>query len=359
MKKIAFALIALMLLIGGASAYLINADCPDTVYLGEPLVIEGTSTLPAGFSTDIILYKNKPSIRQIERKTITIQGDGSWTVTFQTSGLETGQYNLQVQETSEYSYGSASTCTSNYPKIFEIVDRSQELEITSPLEQSYDGELTIAGSSTTLGNTGIEITVTLEGKDVYGPEYIPTDSNGAFSVSVPINSAGSYEVNFADSIGSIATYTFTVQWSTSTTASGSPVLSASSSASAASPAYFAVDTKEGTVTVTTSTGVDWVLEYLDETGQITTVNQQDSQSAESARISAQGGVIYLKVYPASAGTEGTVTVTVANASTVTVSRTAATLFGDDNQTTETETTPLSLLAAVAALSLIVIAGRRQ
>jgi hypothetical protein len=359
MKKIAFAILALMLLAGGASAYLINADCPDVVYIGQDLVLHGTSTLPAGFSTDVILYKNKPAIREIARKTITIQEGGSWTVTFQTSSLAAGEYNLQILEKDGYTYGTYSSCTSKYPKIFQIVDRAQELEITSPLVQSYTGELLITGRSTTVGDSGIRITVTMGSAIIFGPEYVATDKNGAFTLEVPISSSGSYEVNFADNTGSIVTYTFTVQPSTTATTPAGNGLSASSAASAASPAYFAIDAKPGTVTVTLSTGTDWALEYRDETGQITKIDSSGAQNTETAQITSQGGVIYLKVYPAASGTGGTVTVTVANAYAVTVSQTAAGLFGNGATATQTQESPVSLFAAVAALCLIVTAGRRQ
>jgi len=95
MKKVALLLACSVLLVGGASAYIITLSAPKTIYVGETLNVNGTSTLPAGYSTELTLTKVGSS-KILSQKQIIIQGDGSFSLSFNTSTLEGGTYRLEV-----------------------------------------------------------------------------------------------------------------------------------------------------------------------------------------------------------------------------------------------------------------------
>ncbi|MDD4127776.1 MAG: hypothetical protein PHV39_08860, partial [Methanomicrobium sp.] len=174
-----------MALVCGANAYIINFDVPSQINLGDTIVIDGTSTINPGTTMTIVLYSQTNSIQEISRKSFTIQSDGSWKVTFETDGLSKGNYKFEIPDTSDVGLGSSST---KY-RTFEIIDRTDQIVITSSLTQEYNGYLSVAGRSTTRGNLGIEIMVD-DGKNIIFPEeWISTDSNGLFRKEVTIPKA--------------------------------------------------------------------------------------------------------------------------------------------------------------------------
>ncbi|NYT06099.1 MAG: hypothetical protein GKC04_06995 [Methanomicrobiales archaeon] len=364
MKKIACVFLLCCVLIGSASAYLINCECPTEVAVGAPIEITGTSNIPAGVSFEIILYKARPSVREIERKTFTIQDGGAWSVTFQTTGLEKGEYNLQIPEKLAYPFGSAADTTVEKPKVIQIIDRSTELTISSPMVQNYDGELEIAGKGSLLGDRGVQITVTApSGSIVYGPTYIQTDANGAFSAAVPVTASGTYKVRFADATGYISTFDFTIRGTAETTPTATatpsgPVLTTWATASRDAPAYFAVDTKAGSVTIATSTGIDWIIEVRDEDGVIIRKNDQGSLNPETVTLTARGGTVYAKVYPSSSTDSGTVTISVQNADGVAVNTAAEAGFEEGTTPAATQASPLFAAVFCAAALLLVARIRR-
>ncbi|KQC04862.1 MAG: hypothetical protein APR53_09290 [Methanoculleus sp. SDB] len=364
MKTIACGVILLSLvLVGTASAYLINCDCETELPVGEPLVITGTSNIPPGVSFQMIFYKSRPSVRQISQQNFTIQEGGAWSVTFETTGLLAGEYNLQIADNKAYPFGSASEATVAKPKTIQIIDRSTELVITSPGVQNFDGMLDITGKGSLLGNRGVQVTVTApSGSIIFGPTYIETDSTGAFSRQVTITESGTYRVRFADANGYITTNEFTIRGSTGPTATptaepAGPVVTASTTASRDAPAYFAVDTRSGTVTITTSVGIDWVVEVSDEDGAVQKVNAQGNLNPEEVRITARGGMVYVKVYPVTFSDQGTATLSVRNADSVTVSADAASYFGDI-ATTPTQESPLPLFLVILAAGIAAICRRQ-
>jgi hypothetical protein len=362
MKRIAPLLIIMACLVVPGSAYLINFDSPDTITAGDPLVLDGSSNLPAGFSTEVAFYK---ATREIARETITIQGDGSWSVTFATTGLAEGQYKVEIEEKSvwidnqyiRYEFGSGS----DTQKIIQIIDRSDEITLLSPSVQEMNGMLQIEGRGETLGSGGVQITVTGPSGTVFGPTYIPTDTSGRFSREIPITESGIYTIRFSDGQGYITTKTVTVKAASvpSTTAPATTALKASAPASRDSPAYFAVDSRPGDLVITTSTGIDWVIEYLDEGGDVVRVNQKGTTSAETVTIATQGGIVYVKVYPFKYSDAGTVTLSAENADSVTVSSDAASLFGDAPPATPTPETPLPAVIALGALLILCLARKGQ
>lgn len=367
MKRTLCLLLALLCLAGTASAYQIYFDVPEEIVAGEELLVDGTSTLPAGLSLEITLFQTKPHSREIVSDLITIQGDGTWTITFGTAGLEEGTYKIEIEEKTgweeheyyDYTYGSGSDTL----KVFRIIDRSDELFVTAPDMQAFDGTLDLSGSVKDLGDKGIEITVVrqADSETVYGPKYIKTDNEGAFSTKIPITEAGTYEVTFRDATGYLGKtlITTTAPAATATETAVPEAISASDSASRDSPAYFAITGGTGEIEVSTSTGVDWVMEYVDGAGSAGTVNNEGTLQPESAVIVAGGGVVYLKVYPVQYTVEETVTIHVKDAESIKAEASAATAFGDTPKETPTQESPLPLIIPVLALLFAVLSVKRQ
>lgn len=360
MKRIAWlTIIAAMMLVGTASAAYISFSAPQTVYIGDTLDITGTTiveglpkpTVNPGFSTEIILYRAQYMKHEIERKTIVVQNDGSFSTTFETDGLEPGQYSIEIVDPTLSTFGSSS----KKQQIVNLVDRSGSLKINSPGNQDFDGTLDLRGSIADLSDAGVQVRVERDGFTVYGPQYVATDKNGAFSVEVPISEGGSYEVTFSDTKGYIGDAVFVV--------TGTPgpkpteaMISASSPASRSAPAYFEVDTRSGIVTIATSAGIDWVVEYIDEENKHHKVNEKGMLEPETVEVAARGGPVYVKVYPMSYNDSGTVQVSAANADSVRVSQTAPGLFGDATPT-PAQAAPLPAALALLALLAVVFARR--
>jgi hypothetical protein len=361
MKKIALILLCSIILIGGASAYIITLSAPKIVYAGETLTVNGTSNLPPGFSSTVGLSKVKAS-GYVAEKQFTVQADGSFSLSFDTSSLEEGTYRLEVFESNEYTYGTSSITWLSV----QLIDRRNELIVTSPLSQSFDGTLDVAGSISTVEDQGLKIQVQHGAKIVFGPEYISTNDNGAFDVQVPIDSGGTYDVTLTDSTDYPWSIQYTVQTPaptpTVTTTTETPMTTvipmtrqATTTASRTQPAYFEVATYPGEVHAFTSSGVDWVVEYINEAGVLNKINTRGT-AAEEVRFAANGGTVYFKIYPDQFADQASITLSVENARSVSLCTTCQALFGD---VITTPATPLTLFLALGALVVLVIARRRS
>jgi len=363
MKRIAWlTLIAAMLLVSAASAAYVAISAPQTVYVGDSLNVTGTTivgglskpSLNPGFSTDVILYYAQGTKSEVARKTIVVQEDGSFSATFNTSGLGAGTYSVEIVDPTQTTFGGSSTKL----QIVTLVDRSGAITMHSPLNQDFDGSLDLRGEIGEIGDAGVRVRVEHDAATVYGPEYIRTDKNGAFSAAVPISAAGSYRVTFSDSRGFIGTVVVVVMGgpSTPTPTVTQAMISASAPATRSAPAYFEVDTRSGTVTIATSAGIDWVVEYIDEDKRLHKVNDKGQLEPETAEFAARGGLVYVKVYPMSYNDSGTVQVSAANADSVRVSQTAPGLFGDATPT-PAQAAPVPVALALLALLVVVLARR--
>ncbi len=360
MKRIAWlTLIAAMMLVGTASAAYVAISAPQTVYVGDSLKVTGTTivgglpkpSLDPGFSTEIILYYAQSAKREVGRQTIVVQEDGSFSARFETEGLKAGLYSIELVDPTLSTFGSSST----KQRTVTLVDRSGILTMSSPLNQDFDGSLDLRGSIGEIGDAGVRILIEHDGLIVYGPEYFATDKNGAFYAEVPISEGGSYEVTFSDTKGYIGAVVFVVTGTPGPT--GTPaMISAISPATRSAPAYFEVDTRSGTVTIATSAGIDWVVEYIDEDDNLRKVNNKGMLEAETVEVAARGGPVYVKVYPMSYNDSGTVQVSAANADSVTVSQTAPGLFGDATPT-PAQAAPVPAVLALLALLAVVFSRR--
>jgi len=355
-------ILAALLLIGGAQAAYVELSAPDRINAGETLQVSGTSlgTLKPGFSTDLIFYQMQFTKKEIARAQIVVQEGGIFSASFPTLGLAGGNYLLELVDPrtdGQEVFGG----TAKNQKFVTVVDRSGEITISSARVQTFNGVLYLKGTLAMTGNNGTEIRVEKAGQVIFGPEYIGTVS-GEFAKTVPITEGGTYRVSFSDARGYIGMAEFAVKDATTTSATTAtptarPEITASTPSSRTQPAYFTVDSAGGTLRIRTSSGIDWIMEYVDENGGRFTLNQKGTVGGESVTVETLGGPVYVKVYPATYTDQGTVTLYAENADSLNVCTTCAAYFAGTPAPTPTQKTPLP--AAIAVLSLLFLVLRRR
>jgi hypothetical protein len=358
MKKIVLLIGGLIFLVCGASAYQVFIYAPSTLPVGEPLIVNGTTTFGIGTPIDVVLYEQVTTSTEVKRKIAYVQSDNTFRVVFDTTNLPKGTYKVEVPTN-----GMGDSITMRQVK---LVDRSDEITLSSQITQVLTGKLYLSGSSSTDLNSGIQIEVF--GPDntvIFGPTYVATDSLGIFSIVIPATHEGSYEVTFTDKTGYIGAKTLTVVSgnpsvnAVRTPPPAGPVLSAQERASRNNPAYFVVEPANDSFTVSTSSSIDWVVEYVDEKGILHTVNDQGDENSEEIEISNDGGPVYFKVYPYKYSVNNLVVFTAKNAESLKVSKTVPPAFesGSGAASTayaspvETAKSPLSLFPGILALAL--------
>ncbi len=372
MKKVFILTILLLMLAGTVSAYELILDCPTSLQRGDPLVVNGTSNLPAGTTIEVLFANTEFRTNEPMKKTVTIQGydNKSFSVTFETRALKKGIYKVEIPPTGGYSFlGNSVTL-----RVVQIIDRSDEIEIKSPLTQYLSGPggniLKIAGIGHTLKGNGVQIEVTGPGGTVFGPNFISTEMDGSFSKELAVHENGTYVVKFSDAKGYLGTVNFTMiedipatlpEVTVPVTAAPTPVL-ASASSSRDRPAYFAVTTGTGPVRIYTSKGIDWVIEYADGNGTLQKINDMGQLSEEVVTVQGNGGVMYFMVYPYKYSDQGTVALYAENAKKIEATTNVPAVFGNSTLTQTTVTTsqksPVPVIAFVAALALAFLAARR-
>ncbi len=214
MKRIILLFLCLAFLTGTASAYGLYLSCPESVQAGIPLKCSVDSDFPAGTTFNIALYQSQYTATLISRQPITIQANHATQYKlFDTQGLPGGTYKVEVQYVGNDEPRLRSD--SKTLQLITIIDRSGEIEITSPMTQMIDDALRIEGSIKGLGNDGLEIEVRGEDGRIFGPQWIGStkdirDGYGKFTRKVTVTSAGPYDVDFRDAKGYIGKVTFTV-----------------------------------------------------------------------------------------------------------------------------------------------------
>ncbi|MCK9581004.1 MAG: hypothetical protein M0Q92_11250 [Methanoregula sp.] len=204
MKKIILLVIGLLFLPHLACAYQVNIEAPDTLTVGKPLVVTGTTTFGIGTPIDVVLYYQLTTTEQIQRKIAYIQPDKSFKVVFDTTGLKTGTYKVEVPTS-----GMSSSAVNM--RVIQLVDRSDALRVSASLIQPFSGKLYVAGTITGDENSGVQIEAVGPGNQIiFGPRYVNTNYQGDFSVDIPVTESGNYEVSFTDAGGYIGAMTFTV-----------------------------------------------------------------------------------------------------------------------------------------------------
>lgn len=372
MKKVFILTILLLMLAGTVSAYELILDCPTSLQRGDPLVVNGTSNLPAGTSLEILFSNTEFRTNEPIRKTVVIQGydNKSFSVTFDTWDLKRGIYKVEIPPTGGYSFlGNSVTL-----RVVEIIDRSDEIEIVSPLTQYINGPggniLKISGIGHTQKDNGVQLEVTGPGGAVFGPNFISTGIDGSFTKELSVHENGTYVVNFSDAKGYIGTVNFTMVEDIPATATEVPVpvttaptpVLANAESSRDRPAYFAITTGTGPVRIFTSKGIDWVIEYPDGNGTLQKINDMGQMSEETVTVPGNGGVMFVMVYPYKYSDKDTVTLYAENAGKIEATTNVPAIFNTSTLTQTTVTTtkqsPVPVIVFVAALALAFLAIRR-
>jgi hypothetical protein len=213
-KKMIFIILCLLCVVGPASAYQFYLSCPESVQVGIPLNCSVDSNLPAGTAFDVVFYQSVYIATPFNRISLKIPENHSTLYqSIDTRGLPGGQYKVEIQF-----YGpeegklSSDSVTLQVPK---LVDRSEEIKITSPMSQTSDEALRIEGSISRLGYEGVEIEVIGPEGVVFGPQWIDTKVDfrsgaGVFTSKVTVTRPGKYDVYFKDQDGYIGVKTFNV-----------------------------------------------------------------------------------------------------------------------------------------------------
>lgn len=204
MKKIVLFLIGLLFLPNLVCGYYVNIEAPDTLTVGKPLVVTGTTTFGIGTPIDVVLYRQLTTTSEVKRLIVYIQPDKTFRAVFDTTGLDTGTYKVEVPTS-----GMGSDAVTS--RVIQLVDRSDSILVSSSLIQPFSGKLAIAGTIAGSDSSGFQIEVVGPGSVVvFGPYYVNTNKQGDFSVDVPIEVPGQYEVSFTDARGYIGEKTITV-----------------------------------------------------------------------------------------------------------------------------------------------------
>jgi hypothetical protein len=360
MKKIVLLVMGLLFLSGFASAYRVNIDAPDSLPVGKPLIVNGTTTFGIGTPIDVVLYYQLTTTTEIKRKIVYVQSDHTFRAVFDTTGLKTGMYKVEVPTN-----GAGESINM---RVVYLFDRSDDIQLSSSTTQNFNGRMTIAGMVKGDENSGVQIEVIGPDDDVvFGPRYINTDYQGNFAFDVPITEPGDYEVSFTDTRGYVGKRIITVTSQqfqtlepnpTSTTLS---IVSAHAKSSRDNPVYFAIKTGNGKVNIHTSSSIDWVMEYVDDKGTIKIVNEEGDQYPEKVQILGRGKTIYIKIYPMKKTISSEVFIYAENAVSVIVNPTVPAPFAASAPQTPTDTpkSPLLPLLGVVALGIAFMIMRKN
>ncbi len=214
MKRILLTALFLVFLVGTVSAYGLNLSCPSNVQAGVPLKCSLDSDFPKGTTFNLVLYQSGYTSTEIRKTSITVQeAKNTQYVIFDTGGLPGGTYKAEIQYTGadegRLRSGSNTIC------LITILDRSGDIEITSPVTQDIKTALRIEGSIKDLASNGVEVEVSGPDGRIFGPQWIQTktdikNDNGVFTQKVDVTSGGEYTVDFSDAKGYIGAVTFTV-----------------------------------------------------------------------------------------------------------------------------------------------------
>ena len=347
----------LLFLSGVSSAYSVMIEAPDTLAVGKPLIVTGTTTLGIGTPIDVVLYFQLTTNTEVQRKIVYIQSDRTFQTFFDTTGLKKGTYKVEVPVN-----GGGDSVTM---RVVHLVDRTDEIFLASPATQNLKTTMYVAGTISGDENSGVQIEVIgPEGSPVFGPKYINTNFLGDFSTDIPITEPGDYEISFTDAKGYIGVRTVTILSESNqpssivTTANPISVVSAHAPASRDKPAYFLVKRGSRPVRIYTSTSINWVLEYVDDNGDLLTVNNMGEINPEKIDLPGKVGTTYVKAYPYSSTANGVVFIYAENALSVTVSPTVPVPFATEPAPSSTKKSPLMpFIGGVAAVIAVLIRQR--
>jgi hypothetical protein len=359
MKKIVLLVLGLFFLGGPALGYQVNIDTPDSLAVGKPLVVTGTTTFGIGTPIDVVLYFQLTTTTEIKRQIVYVNSDKTFKTVFDTTGLQPGTYKIEVPAN-----GNSDSVTM---RLITLYDRSDEIRLDSSTTQPFSGKLSIAGTIKGDENSGIQVEVRdPDERVVFGPQYVNTNYLGYFSAEIPITGPGTYAVSFTDSKGFIGTIPIESvgQPTLSVTSPGATptktIVSAHTKASRDNPAYFVVKTSSRPMTLYTSSSVDWVIEYFDDSGVLHVENDQGTAVPEKVSFQGTGKTMYVKVYPYKYSDNSEVFLYAENALSVSVSPSVPAQFAASApQTATTQASPTVPAIGLAACGIALILWRQK
>jgi hypothetical protein len=362
MNRFVLLMLGLLFLVGSAAAYQITINAPESISVGKPLLVTGTTTYPTSTPVNVILYHQVTSNTEVQRKIGYVLTDGTFRVVFDTTGLKKGTYKVEVPLE-----GLGDSITT---RLVQLIDRSDEIVFSSPQVQEFTGTLNVAGLAQGNKNSGIQVEVTApDGERSLGPLYIGTNARGYFSFDVPITETGVYEISFTDSQGFIGTKTVSVTGNApvptttvaATMTTQGELLSAHAKASRDAPAYFEVKAGSYQMNVYTSSDIDWMMEYVDDRGISHTVLSRNQADPEEINVQGRGKTIYIKIYPLKYSDSGIVFLYAENAQSVKVSPSVPSVFGTTATPVETQKSPMMpvLGAAAVGIAIVLINGQKE
>jgi hypothetical protein len=358
MKKIVLLLMGLLFMSGFASAYRVNIEAPDSLSVGKPLIVTGITTFGIGTPIDVVLYYQLTTTTEIKRRIVYVQSDYTFRAVFDTTGLKTGMYKVEVPTN-----GMGDSVSM---RVVNLMDRSDDIQLTSATTQNFNKKISIAGAIKGDENSGVQVEVI--GPDnlvVFGPRYVNTNYQGNFATEVPITEPGDYEVSFTDARGYVGKRIITITGLQSLASTTSPttvsVVSNHTKSSRDNPAYFIIKSGFGQVTIHTSSSIDWIIEYVDEKGAVQLVNEQGEQYPEQITLQGKGKTMYIKVYPVKYAVNNEVFVYAENANSIVVSPTVPAPFAltAPQSPTDTPTSDVMPLLGIVAVGMAFMILRRS
>ncbi len=215
MRRILFFLLSAALCCSVVQGYVLSIEAPGELRAGAPLLVSGTTTFPAGTQFDIVFYKLQfTTPAEIGRKMITVDESKEFDASFPTTGLEAGQYKVEVQFLRDP--GSKLGSDSVTLQQVEIIDRSGEIFLTAPRDQVLGEALRIEGYIPDAGVATITLRISGPAGFSLPDQYVrtttqPGKTDGHFSYTLPVTEPGNYYVEIYDRVGFMTTVKYTVE----------------------------------------------------------------------------------------------------------------------------------------------------
>ena len=215
MRHILFFLLSIALLCGSVQGYILYIGAPEELRAGAPLLVSGSTTFPAGTQFDIVLYKLQfTTPQEIARRMIVVDESKDFDASFPTTGLEAGQYKVEVQFLKDP--GSKLGSDSVTLQQVEIIDRSDEIFLTAPRDQVLGEALLIDGYIPNLGVATITLRISGPAGFSLPDQYVRTTTqpgkiDGWFTYKVPVTEPGNYYVEIYDQQGFMTTVKYAVE----------------------------------------------------------------------------------------------------------------------------------------------------
>jgi len=331
-----------------ASAYYLYIDAPVNVRLGEEIYVEGSTNTPSPDVIHIVLSHISTIPIEVARFSIPIEEreETLFNVTFDTSELEAGRYRIEGTADSRRKFSGDSRVL----RVLTLEDRTNEISLIGQREQWVSDVLKVTGSIRNFKDSSVSFELKKEGETVFGPANVPV-TYGQFDYDIPISEPGTYMLSISDYRGYIGSYQYVlnaentretppqneivrptaVAIQAEQTQTGEPIVdvdvfisdpaaiptptSTTESTplqvtgtqaqleyhdrlSRAEAGFYMVEPSDDSIVITTTTGVDWVIEYIDPITQSKhRINDEGADEPESVQIMTGGLPVYLKIYP--------------------------------------------------------------